>query len=115
MMRSRMFRITATAILIVMILFWLVKSVITIAAGDTGAVNDLIIIGAAAILFIVAWKRLVLGGLLISCFGVILAMYFFLFQTTYQAITPHLLFMCAPMAIAGLLFIEADWSSRKRN
>jgi hypothetical protein len=52
--------------------------------------------------------------LLLCGFGILLAIYLFLLPTDLQTITPQLLFMCIPMTIAGLIFIEADWNSKKR-
>jgi hypothetical protein len=114
MKHSRKYSITASVITIVMILYWLGKSTFGIISGIPGAVNDLIIVGIVLGFFFLTRKLLFWSGLFLSLMGVVLAIYFFLFQTTYQAILPHLLLMCTPTTIAGLLFIEADWSSKKK-
>jgi predicted outer membrane lipoprotein len=114
MKRAYPFRIAAATVLGLMVLFWLLTSIRGMMAGVHGEIYNLIIIFIVIILSLLAWKRLLLGGLLLCGFGVILAMYFFLLPTDLQTITPQLLFMCIPMTIAGLLFIEADWHSKKR-
>ena len=115
MRRSNIFKIAAVIILGLMILFWLIISVIGMLAGVSGESNNLIIMLISILLAFLAWKRLLLGGLLICGFGVLLALYFFLLPTDLQTITPQLILMCVPLTLAGLLFIEADWASKKRN
>ena len=107
-------KIAAAVVLGLTILFWLFTSIYGMMAGVPREVNNLIIMGAVIILTFLAWKRLLLGGLLLCGLGIVLALYFFLLPTDLQTIMPHLLFMCLPTTIAGLLFIEADWTSRKR-
>jgi hypothetical protein len=114
MNRAYPFKITAAIILFLSVLFWLFISIRGMMAGVPGEIYNLIIIFIMIILAFLAWKRLLLGGLLLCGFGIILAMYFFLLPTDLQTITPQLLFMCIPMTIAGLLLIEADWNSKKR-
>jgi hypothetical protein len=114
MKRAYPFKIAAVIVLLLSVLFWLFISIRGMMAGVPGEINNLIIMFIVIILAILAWKRLLLGGLLLCGFGIILAMYFFLLPTDLQTITPQLLFMCIPMTIAGLLFIEADWNSKKR-
>ena len=115
MKSSNIFRIAAAIILGLMVLFWLFTSVRGILAGVPGELNNLIIMLVAVLLAFLAWKRLLLGGLLICGFGILLALYFFLLPTDLQTITPQLILMCIPLTLAGLLFIEADWVSKKRN
>jgi small basic protein len=52
---------------------------------------------------------------MIAFLGIILAVYFnFSLPDIYSAYIP-LLLICAPMTLGGLLFIEADWTSKKRD
>jgi hypothetical protein len=83
--------------------------------GVPREVNNLLIMAAVVIFAIVAWKRLLLGGLVLCGMGVILAIYFFLLPTDLWTILPQLLLMCVPVTVAGLIFIEADWVTKKRN
>jgi hypothetical protein len=114
MKRSNGFKIAAAIILALTVLFWLITSVFGMISGMSGGIYNLIIMSFIIILTFLAWKRQLLGGLLLSGLGVLLAIYFFLLPTDIQTITPQLLFMCLPVTIAGLFFIEADWTSKKR-
>jgi hypothetical protein len=92
MRRSKIFKIAAVIILGLMVFFWLVTSVIGMLAGVSGELNNLIIMLVV----------------------ILLALYFFLLPTDLQTITPQLILICVPLTLAGLLFIEADWASKKR-
>lgn len=115
MKRSQSFRIAAEIILALTVLFWLITSISGMVKGVTREVNNLLIMVAVVIFAIVAWKRPLLGGLVLCGMGVILAIYFFLSPTDLQTIIPFLLLMCVPVTLAGLIFIEAEWVTRKRN
>jgi peptidoglycan/LPS O-acetylase OafA/YrhL len=115
MVRSNRFKIAASFILGLTAIFWLVTSLGQMMAGVPREGNNLVIMAGVVVLALLAWKRPLLGGILLSVFGVILAMYFFLLPTDLQTITPHLLLMSTPVTIAGLIFIEADWTSKKRD
>jgi len=115
MKRSRFFKIAAAVILGLTIIFWIVLTIIRMIEGNPSEANNLIILLGVFILALLAWRRPLLGGILLSAFGVILAMFFFLLPTTIQNVALYLLLMCAPVTVAGLLFIEADWTSKKRN
>jgi len=115
MKTSKLLKLIAAIILGLMVLFWLFTSIAGILARVPGELNNLIIMIIAIILGFLAWKRLLLGGLLICGFAVLLALYFFLLPTDLPTIFPQLLLMCIPLTLAGLLFIEADWTSKKRN
>ncbi len=115
MKRSYGFRIAAEIILALTVLFWLFTSISGLIAGVPREANNLIIMVAIVILAFLAWIRPLLGGLLLCGMGVLLAVYFFLLPTYLQTIIPQLLLMCAPMTVAGLIFIEADWAKKKRN
>jgi hypothetical protein len=115
MKRSHSFRISAEIILALTVLFWLITSISGMVLGVPREVNNLLIMAAVVIFAIVAWKRLLLGGLVLCGMGVILAIYFFLLPTDLWTILPQLLLMCVPVTVAGLIFIEADWVTKKRN
>ena len=113
MKRSIGFKIAAVIILGLMSIFWLFISIPGIVQGTSRGILTLVSILISIGLAILAWKRPLLGGSLLSAFGIVLAIYFFMAMADLQSATPPLLFMCAPIAIAGLIFIEAAWSLKK--
>lgn len=115
MKRAYGYKIAAGVILGIAVLFVLFISVTGILSGASKDIYNLIIMLFVVVLAFIAWKRLLLGGLLLCGFGIILAMYFFLLPTDLQTVAPYLLLICVPITISGLLFIEADWNSKKRN
>ena len=113
MKRSHGFRLAAEIILTLTVFFWLITSIFGMISGVPREVNNLIIMVAVAVLAYLAWKRPLLGGLTLCGMGVLLAIYFFLLPTDLRTILPQLLLMCVPMVVAGLIFIEADWVTKK--
>jgi hypothetical protein len=113
MKRSHSFRIAAEIILALTVLFWLFTSISGMVSGVPREVNNLLIMIAVVIFAIVARKRPLLGGLVLCGMGVMLAIYFFLLPTDLRTIIPQLLLMCLPLVIGGLIFIEADWVTKK--
>lgn len=113
MKQSHRFRLAAEIILALTVLFWLVTSISGMIAGVPREVNNLIIIVVVAVLAYLAWKRPLLGGLVLCGMGIMLAIYFFLLPTDLRTIIPQLLLMCLPLVIGGLIFIEADWVTKK--
>jgi uncharacterized membrane protein YhhN len=113
MKRSHSFRLAAEIILALTVFFWLITSISGMMSGVPREVNNLIIMVAVAVLAYLAWKRPLLGGLTLCGMGVLLAIYFFLLPTDLRTILPQLLLMCVPMVVAGLIFIEADWVTKK--
>ena len=112
--RSIIFKYLAGAVSGLMVLFWLISSIFGMTQGIPREVNNLVLVLVAAVLVVIAWKRLLLGGILLSAYGIMLAIYFFLLPTDIQTVSPHLLLMCTPTVIAGLIFIEAEWALRKK-
>jgi hypothetical protein len=112
--RSIAFKYLASLILGLTILFWSVISIIGMVRGVPREINNLIVMLVVAALAFLAWKRPLLGGILLSGFGIVLAVYFFLALPDIQTAYSPLLLMCSPIAIAGLIFIEAEWAHRKK-
>jgi hypothetical protein len=109
------FRIAAALILGLTALFWLIKGIIDIGGKVPGGILNLILSFVLFGMTYLSWKRTLLGGILTCALAVILAIYFNLqLPNIYVAFIP-LFLMSAPMVISGLLFIEADWASKKRN
>jgi hypothetical protein len=115
MNRSKIYRLIAAVVLGLTALFWMFKGIVDLVGGVRGGIQNTILAITLFVLVLISWKWLLWGGIITAFSAVILAMYFFLLPTYIQTITPHLLLMCAPMVISGLLFIEADWASKKRN
>lgn len=108
-------KITASVIVGLMCLYWIVRGMGQIAAGNTNAFSVLTPIVLAGALAWMGWKRPLLAGILLSLLGVIMAMYYLLvFYYLQDALAP-LILMCAPMCIGGLLLIEAAWLIHKAN
>jgi hypothetical protein len=115
MKRANILRYAATFVLFLTGIFWLFKGIADILGGIQGGTNNLITAVALIFLALFGWKRPLLGGIMIALLGVILAVYFnFSLPDIYSAYIP-LLLICAPMTLGGLLFIEADWNSKKRD
>jgi hypothetical protein len=115
MNRSNRFRIAAALILGLTAISWLFKGIVDTFSGVPGGINNLVLAAAMFFLTLLSWKRPLLGGIISASLAVALAMYFFIILPDLQTAVLPLLLMCAPMAISGLLFIEADWTSKKRN
>ena len=115
MKRSRYIKIAAAVILVLTALFWLFKGVMDLFGGVSGGIMNVILAIVLFGLVILCWKLTLVGGIGISFLAVILAVYFNLtLPDIYTAYIP-LFLICLPMVLSGLLFIEADWSAKKRN
>jgi small basic protein len=115
MKRAKFFRIAATFILGMTAIFWLFKGLADLIGGVQGGVYNLIVAIALILLGVFIWKLPLLGGITTALLGVILALYFNLsLPDIYSAYIP-LFLICAPMVLGGLLSIEADWASKKRD
>ena len=115
MKRANIFRITATIIMGLTAIFWLFKGLMDILGGIHGGINNLIVAVALVLLALLSWRQLLLGGIITAMLGVVLAVYFnFSLPDIYSAYIP-LLLICAPMVLGGLLYIEADWATKKRD
>ncbi|MEZ0397035.1 MAG: hypothetical protein ABWK53_11485 [Anaerolineales bacterium] len=108
-------KIVASLIVGLMCLYWIVRGSAQIASGNTNAFSVLTPVVLAAALAWSGWRRPLLAGILLALLGVILAMYYLLVFYYLQDALPALILMCAPMAVSGLIFIEAAWSIHKAN
>jgi hypothetical protein len=82
--------------------------------GVPREINNIITIIVVAVLGLLAWKRPLLGGILLAVFAILMTIYFLTFNDFFATALVGMLLLCAPVVIAGFLFIEADWSSKKR-
>jgi hypothetical protein len=114
MNRSRAFKIVAAVFLALTFLFWLVSSILGMFQGVPREINNIITIIVVAVLGLLAWKRPLLGGILLAVFAILMTIYFLTFNDFFATALVGMLLLCAPVVIAGFLFIEADWSSKKR-
>jgi hypothetical protein len=115
MKRVIIFKIAAAVILGLTAIFWLFKGISDLIGGVQGGLNNLFIAVVLILLVLFDWKWPLLGGIITALLAVILAVYFnFSLPDIYSAYIP-LLLICAPMAISGLIFIEADWAKKKRD
>jgi hypothetical protein len=112
--RSNTFKYLASLIIGIMVLFWIIASIIGMIQGVPREVNNLVVMLVIAALTFLAWKRPLLGGILLSAFGIVLAIYFFMALPDIQTAVSPLLLMCTPTTIAGLIFIEAEWALKKK-
>ena len=115
MKRSNNFKIAAALILGLTAIFWLIKGVVDIIGGSRGGINNIFLAVALFLLGFFAWKRPLIGGIAIAVLGVFLIIYFNLILPDIYIMAVSFFFMFAPMEIAGLLFIEADWALKKKN
>jgi signal transduction histidine kinase len=114
MKRANKFKVAAAFILGLAAIFWLLKGLTDLLGGIQGGIVNLIFSIFMFGIIIFSWKRPLWGGIFTAIMALILAVYFNLnLPNIYLAFIP-LLLMCAPLVISGLLFIEADWSTRKR-
>ena len=109
------YKLAAVIILGLTAIFWLYKAIVDIIGGVRGGILNLTMSILMVCLLLLSWKWPLVGGITTTSLAVILAIYFNLnLPSIYIAFIPMIL-MCAPMVISGLLFIEADWASKKRN
>jgi hypothetical protein len=114
MKRSNAFRIAAALILGLTFLLWFTLSIIGMVQGVPREINNIITIVVIAILGILAWKRPLLGGILLAVFAILITIYFLMFNDFLSTALVGMVLLSAPAVIAGFLFIEADWTSKKR-
>jgi hypothetical protein len=115
MKRPNNFKIAAAIILVLTAIYWLYQGISWMLRGVTGEIRSLILAIIMLVLVVVGWKRPLLGGIITAALGILLSIYFLVLLPDLQTAAPPLILMCTPMAISGLLFIEAEWSSRKRD
>ena len=114
MKRSRAFKIAAAVLLTLTFLFWLGFSILGMLQGVPREINNIITIIVVAALGLLAWKRPLLGGILLAALAILLTIYFLTFNDFFSTALVGMLTLCAPVVIAGFLFIESDWASKKR-
>ena len=114
MKRSNGFKIAAAFLLGLTFLFWFIFSIIGMLQGVPREINNIITIVLVACLGIVAWKRPLLGGILLAVFAILITIYFLMFNDFFSTALVGMVLLGAPVVIAGFLFIEADWTSKKR-
>ena len=107
-------KITAAILLGLTFLLWFIFSIIGMLQGVPREINNIITIVVIAILGLLAWKRPLLGGILLATFAILLTIYFLLFNDYLSTALVGIVLLAAPAVIAGFLFIEADWNSKKR-
>lgn len=115
MKNVRTLKIAAMVILGLMAAYWLVITVGALFSGLPGWAGNFIQIFAAILLGLLGWKRPLLGGALLVLGGVVVALYFLLVLYHLLEATIPLLTLSVPMALSGLLLVEADWQGRKAN
>jgi hypothetical protein len=115
MKRAKYFNIAAMFILGMTASFWLVSSIIGMVQGIPREINNIIMITVMAVLGILAWKRPLLGGILLTVYAILISIYFLVYNDYLSTALIGMVLFGAPVVISGLLFIEADWVSKKRD
>ena len=115
MKRANIFKIAAAVILGLTAAIWLIKGIVDLIGGTQGGILNLIFSIALFGLTFLSWKRPLVGGVITASVGVLLIVGFNLVLPDIYAMAVSFFQMFLPMAIAGLLFIEADWAKKKRN
>jgi hypothetical protein len=83
--------------------------------GIPREINNIIMVIIMAGIGVLAWKRPLLGGILLAVYAILMSIYFLLFNNFLSTALVGMVLFCAPMIIAGFLFIEADWASKQKN
>ena len=115
MKRANGLIIAALVILGLTAVYWLYQGIGLILREDPRSWPNLwyVPIVVLIIVFLISRKRTLIGGIITSSLGILLAVYFLMVKLNMFDALPFLVLMCVPMTISGLLFIEADWSSKK--
>jgi hypothetical protein len=97
-------------------IYWLIQGVgLMLSAASLGTYSFYLILALIMIASLfVSRARPLLGGIILVSLSILLAIYFLMVKITIYNAGPFLFLMCLPLAISGLLFIEADWSKRKK-
>jgi hypothetical protein len=114
MKRTNGFKIAAAFLLVLTFLLWFVFSIVGMLQGVPREINNIITVVVMAVLGVLAWKRPLMGGILLAVFAILMTIYFLMFNDFFQTALVGMVLLSAPVVIAGFLFIEADWSSKKR-
>jgi hypothetical protein len=115
MKHTNTIKIAAASVLGLTFFLWFVFSIVGMMRGVPREANNLIMIVVMAILGVLAWKRPLLGGILLTVYAILLSLYFLLFNDYLSTALVGMVLLGAPVVLAGLLFIEADWSAKSRN
>jgi hypothetical protein len=113
--RAKIFKYAAALVLGLTFFFWLISSIVGMVQGVSREINNIIMIIVMAVLGILAWKRPLLGGILLTIYAILMAIYFLVFKDFLSTALVGMVLLCAPVVIAGFLFVEADWASKKRD
>ncbi len=117
MKTKSVYTIAAAVILAITSLYWLIQGIVGLSKpGNAAEIASQSLVPAAImiVLLFLSWRKPLLGGILIAAFGVLAAIYFLMAKSDIFQAYFFLLPMCLPLVISGLLFIEADWSARKK-
>jgi hypothetical protein len=113
MTKAKLFKTTSAGLLGLGTIYWLAQGILAARAyGNLPALPFLLALILVLLLLAGLWKPLA-GGILQAFGGVVAAMYFLLVYFSIYEAMPFLIFFCAPLALAGLLSIEAAWRGRK--
>ncbi|MGB8214561.1 MAG: hypothetical protein WCE68_13470 [Anaerolineales bacterium] len=115
MKRSHYFKIAAAGILGLTAILWFIKGITDIFGNVSGGILNLVLSIFLFGLIFLSWKRLLLGGIITASLAVLLAFGFSIVLPDISLALIPLLLLCAPMALSGLLFIEADWTKKRRD
>jgi hypothetical protein len=117
MKQTRGLLIAAAVILGLTAIYWLIQGFGLIFSGATAGTYGLYLALAVIMvgLIFLSWRRSLLGGIITSTIGILMAVYFLMVRLNLFDALPFLLLMCVPLIISGLLFIEASWSTRQKS
>jgi hypothetical protein len=113
--RTNILKIAAALVLGLTFIFWFIPSIVGMIQGVPREINNIVMIFIMAVIGVLAWKRPLLGGILLTVYGILMSIFFLVFNDYLSTALVGMLALGAPVVIAGFLFIEADWSSKKRN
>jgi 4-hydroxybenzoate polyprenyltransferase len=83
--------------------------------GVPREINNITMVIIMAVIGVLAWKRPLLGGILLAVYAILMSIYFLLFNNFLSTALVGMVLFCAPVVIAGFLFVEADWTSKQKN
>ena len=115
MKRTNGLFIAAIVILSLTAIYWLIQGFGLMFSGAPAGIYSIYLVLPVimVVLALISRKRALLGGIITSTLGILLAVYFLMIKLDLYAALPFLFLMSVPMAISGLLLIEADWNSKK--
>jgi hypothetical protein len=113
--RTNILKIAAASVLGLTFVFWFISSIVGMIQGIPREINNIVMIVVMTVIGILAWKRPLLGGIFLTVYAILMSIYFLVFNDNLSTALIGMVVLCAPIVLAGFLFIEADWSSKKRN